>query len=455
MKFSRAALALSLSLLLVLSLLSGCVDRQRNDDKDDSPTTTDDDTPAPPPEEVKPGPYEILSKAVPATAEDVKARVDASPLPAILGFLDQSVISADFNVGLPDENGEVSETVSGSLVMDTNRMSASADVTLNTTSLADMGLDSVDLPLRLYYGSDFLGIASPELFAAETFYGVIPRDIAGQLSGTPFAKLLKLEDAALSEADRALTGIAPPPKVTAPGLVDDCAALLLEYAKGRDAELTEDGDVTAIAVPLPSADAQKLLAELASLLPEGISGLTVDFSNTLQERLDALIGGVGDSDLTFTVRDGRVQTLALADTRPVLTLSLYGETETELALHVDALLDLTLALGDGVVLSSTLGSEAPAITNLTWNSDGSFDFITYRTDITDLALQGTAIAEAGKITFDGIWFAGERGDRNPLTITLTPGGTVTAPAETKNAGELSQADIALLTLKLLSALSGR
>ena len=84
-----------------------------------------------------------------------------------------------------------------------------------------------------------------------------------------------------------------------------------------------------------------------------------------------------------------------------------------------------------------------------WEPDGALNYNSYTMDITDFALEGTASVEDGAARFDGIWYRGERGDRNPLTLTLTQGGTVASPAETKNAGALTEADLARLTLKLM------
>ncbi len=459
MKLSRKLSALTLTLLLVLSLLAGCGGR-----KTSGPDNTGD-APASTPAETKHDPYDVLSEAVAAAAEDVRARLDATPIPAVLTLFDEPALSAQFDAGFPDEDGEIFGTLSGSLIFSASDKSASdpsesgpsasADVTLSAPSLAELGVYNTDLPLKLYYGSDFFGIASPELFGTETFFGLAPRNISGQLSGTPIARLLELDDAALAEADRAFNEIGPDPDCAAPGFTDDFAAFLLEFASGRDAELTESGGVTTVAIPLPSADARRLLTALAGLLPDGITGITVDFADTLGDRLSAINQSVGDSTLSFTLEDGRLQTVVLEDTRPVLTLSLYGETGTEIAASVDTLANFTLELENGVRFDSSLGTEAPAITTLVWDADGNFDFITYRMDVTDLALHGAVSAEDGKLAYDGIWYTGERGDRNPLTFVLTPGGAVSAPAETKNAGELTQAELSRLTLSLLSALNSK
>ena len=129
--------------------------------------------------------------------------------------------------------------------------------------------------------------------------------------------------------------------------------------------------------------------------------------------------------------------------------SLYGDDDKTVGVQIQNLLDFTLTLDSDIHFDMVTHSDMPTVTNIDWKADGALYLMAYTNDVTDLCLDGTAQAEADSLRFEGIWFSGERGDRNQLTFTAGPGEAPAAPASTKNVADMSGTELYRLVSKLL------
>ena len=263
----RALAALGLCLLMLLP--AGC---EKKAPPDGGETQTAGPAPTLPPEE-KPDPGKILSDAADVTLSDLEARLDASPLPALFALLEAEALTADVDVGFPDESGELALTVAGTVVYDSAGRRAGADLVLRIPSGEG---DGAELPLSLYYGPDFVGVASEKLGQPGLYYGLVPQDLKGQLAGSAIAKLLELDDDALDEAQAALDEAGAIPALTAPGLVNSARSVLKDAAQNAELTLSESNGGTVITAALTGEEAGALLEDLAALLPPALASSPVD-----------------------------------------------------------------------------------------------------------------------------------------------------------------------------------
>ncbi len=452
MKRPRRALALLLSLLLLLSALTGC-DRGKvpagpGEDTSDSGGSTEKDGP---------DAAAIAREGVKAAFADLRERVDASRLGDILTLLGSENVTVDYSFGLPDDGGEAAILVSGKLDMNKKAGSALIDATLSGTG----GSADITLPVKLWYSPDFLGISSG-LFDDGVFYGLKPENMAGQLEGTAFAELFSLDTEALRSADEFLAEIPADVGVYKADFLSGAQSTLLSLLEGRELTVTETalngGDGYTVTAGLTAADTAKLIGDMVNLLPEGVlfygivsqDGSVVTLSDTLEKLRTGSSGAV----MSLDVAGGKLSRLwldfALEGKSCRLDAELYGEDGNSVGVIVENLFDLSLTLGPDIHFDMVTHSDMPTITNIDWKAGGELYLMSYTNDVTDLCLDGTAQAREDTLSFDGIWYSGERGDRNPLTFTASAGESApTAPAQTRNVADMGASDLYKLAARLL------
>ncbi len=459
MKHTRHALVLALSLLLTLSLLAGCGDEK---EKTDGVSADAGSTATEPPEKDLPDPGETASAAIEATFTELADRMNRSPLGTVLTLLGSENLALDFSVGVPDEQGEVSATVAGNMALNKSSGCALFDGTLS--SPGGEGEDALSIPLKLWYSPEFMGVSSP-LFRDEVFYGVAPENMASQLEGSAFARLFSLDTASLSEADRFLSTIPGNVGVYKAGFLEGVQSSLAGLMKYRALDMAEVNILRGgqslsgytVTVRLSGEEMAGLLEDVTNLLPEGVLlyGLVSDSGQvlTLKDKLEQIREEAVPTAIELTVADGKLYHLSTAYTldgveHPV-EAEFYGEDGRTVSVSVDPVFSFNLTLDGGVRFDMRTVSDTPTITTLTWDSAGGFEFITYTADVTDLCLEGTASAENGVLTYGGIWYSGERGDRNPLSLTAGIGSQIVAPTEFRNVAELDQREIYSLAASLI------
>ena len=459
MKLSRRLLALILCALLLLSALAGC-DRGggTGDTGDTGDSGTAGDTLPP---EKGPDPEALASAALKTTVSELKARIDGSRLGAYLRFLERENVAADFTVGHPDDRGDNAVISAGTLTMDQSAGTALMDFTL---SGADEAGKSVSLPMKLWYSPTFVGMSSA-LFGNDTFYGLAPQDTAAQLEGTDFAALFSLNTEALGLGDGFLSSLPGNVGVLKAGFLDGMQSSLLSLLAGREMALEpltlSHGGRTfegyAVKASLSAQEAGQLLADAANLLPEAVLlyGIVSQDERvlTVSEYLDDLRNGASGASLELDTADGRLLgfrlELALEGGASTLSGSLYGDDDRSVSVQIQNLLDFNLTLDSDIHFDMVTHSDMPTVTNMDWKADGTLELMSYTNDVTDLCLDGTATATEDALSFDGIWFSGERGDRNQLTYTAGPGEAPAAPASTKNVADMTGAELYKLVSKLL------
>ncbi len=459
MKLFRRLLALMLCALLLLSALAGCDrDGNTNDTGDTCDTGTAGGTLPP---EKGPDPEALASGALKTTVAELKARIDGSRLGAYLRFLERENVAADFTVGHPDDLGDNAVISAGTLAMNRTAGTALMDFTL---SGADGAGETVSLPMKLWYSPEFFGLSSP-LFGSDTFYGVSPQNMAAQLEGTDFAALFSLNTEALAQGDRFLDTLPGNVGVLKAGFLDGMQSSLLSLLEGRTLALEpltlSHGGQTfegyAVRAALTAQEAGQLLADAANLLPEAVLlyGIVSQDERvlTVSEHLDKLRTGASGATLELDAADGRLLgfrlELTLEGGTSTVSGTLYGDDDRSVSVEIQDLLDFTLTLDSDLRFDMVTHSDMPTVTNIDWKADGALELMAYTNDVTDLCLDGTATVTEDALSFDGIWFSGERGDRNQLTFTAGPGEAPAAPANTKNVADMSAAELYKLVSKLL------
>ena len=456
MKLSRRLLALGLSALLLLSALAGCDRAGKPDDTGDTGSSV---STAPP--EKGPDPEALATEALKTTAAELKARIDSSRLGAYLRFSEQENVAADFTVGLPDDRGDNALTAAGTVAMNRAAGTALTEVTLTGTDEAGAALS---LPLRFWYSPEFTGMGSA-LFDNDTFYGFAPQNMAEQLEGTDFAELFSLNTEALARGGSFLASVPGNVGILKAGFLDGIQSSLLSLLAGRELtaekrQLSHGGrsfEGYAVRASLTGQEAGQLVADAANLLPEAVLlyGIVSQDERvlTVSDHLDALRTGAKGAELELDTADGRLLSfrlvISLEDGDSAVEGSLYGDDDKTVSVQIQNLLDFTLTLDNDIHFEMVTHSDMPTVTNIDWKADGALYLMAYTNDVTDLCLDGTAQAEADSLRFEGIWFSGERGDRNQLTFTAGPGEAPAAPASTKNVADMSGTELYRLVSKLL------
>ncbi len=442
MKRFPKLIPLLLSVLLVLSLVSGC---------EKTPSGTPSGTPngdhgggtADNQSSVSgPDALDALEDAIDKTRDDLKARFGASDPGKAWELLSSPAFTAEYSAEKTSDDGESKSTVTGTAVQDRD----------SGTALVTNRYEPEGYGLSLTYSPDFVGVASRELFGSDVFYGVDPKDMSSQLSGTPFSGIFSLDEAGLGGIDGFLSALPEDAGVYGASFLDGAASALKSFLAGKElsADSAEDPRTfTAVLTPAETAD---LMGRLADLMPEGIMGYGMvsgdDSVLGFRETIEKLRSSASDTPVSFTVSDGRLRHISAsaADGAYSLEVELYGDSGSLLSVSLDPVLSFTLDLGDGVDFDMFTSWCYGSTTTLDWANDGKFDYITYSTDITTLALEGTLNVSDSSLSYDGIWFTGERGDRDALTFTVTRGGTVPPPAETKSLADLTEAELEKMIL---------
>ncbi len=361
-------------------------------------------------------PKEVILAAFDASEADLKSRFAASRLNDLSKLANLASFTARYALGIPDDSGELLGTAEGTLTYE--RLSGRASLTV---SLPDLGFDG-----ELYYSPEFLGFTSDKL-RGDVYYGLVPSDMASQLEGTPFAELFELDLDSVRELDALLESVPTDIGVYREGAPDAALRLTRELIESMTLELAETSggyELTGEISPDALAD---YLDSLAALIP------ALDAEAAVEE----IRASAAPARAAFTVYDGKLTHLAAEFEDYRLDAELYGGDGSTISVALDPLFTLELSLSGGV----TLSVRSDSVTDLDWAEDGAFTFITSRNDITDLALEGSLAATDTTLDFDGIWYSGERGDRNPLTLSLASGGEVTEPSATRDIGELTTRDL--------------
>ena len=456
MKLSRRLPVLILCVLLLLSALTGC---DRPGGPDDTGGTGSTDSASPP--DSGPDAEALVSDAVRTTAAELKARIEGSRLGALLRFLEQENVAAEFSLGLPDDAGDNAVTVTGTMEMNRSAGTALTDLTL---SGADEKGGEITLPLKFWYSPSFLGMGS-ELFGNDTFYGLAPQNMASQLEGTEFAELFSLDEQALEQADEFLASVPGNVGVFKAGFLDGMQSSLLSLLKDRaltakKSELSHGGQTFegyAVTASLTAQEAGQLVADAANLLPEAVLlyGIVSQDERvlTVSDHLDTLRTGASGATLELDVADGRLirfrLSFSLNGGTSTVEGSLYGEDDRSVSVQIQDLLDFTLTLDSDLHFDMVTHSDMPTVTNFDWKAGGELYLMAYTNDVTDLCLDGTAQAQEDSLRFEGIWYSGERGDQNLLSFTAGPGEAPTAPSNTKNVADMSGSELYKLVSKLL------
>lgn len=402
---------------------------------------------------VEPTPAEILSAALDATYEDLTARFEASPLAGFKGMVSQGALTAEYDITVPDDQGDPLGSFSGTAVLDTAR----------GTMRAGCALPPDGTSLELWYSPEFCGI-SGQVFKDGAFYGLRPYGLREQLEGTDLAGLFELDMDAVSRLDEILGRIPGDVGLIALPEFDSLIAATKDALEKADltaekAELERGGrkmEGLTCSATLSAGELADYLGELAARMPGAriVYGLITgqDSVTGLDAALEEIRGSGAQVPVRFTVAEGKLWHISAEYRQDGSTVyveaELYGDSGSAVELTVEPYFRLSLDLSDGVVL--TIDGESK--TDLNWSADGTLEFITYRYDITDLCLEGKLTAENGRVSYDGIWYSGERGDRNPMTLRTSPGGTAVEPQVTKNLAELSTRQLYETLLKLIFGL---
>lgn len=411
---------------MLLTMLAGCGDNEETPPPTSGPEPTQQQDPTEPP---GPTPNEILSAAFEASMGDLRARFDASPLSRLTGLTGEGSRTVEFDTSMPEENNL---HLTGTLIADS--ASGMADLTL---TFPDAGLTAL-----CHYDSEFLGVSLEKLFGDKRYYGLRPYGITQQLEGSAFASILELDMNAIAQLDEALSAIPREKRPASAPLLDTFTALALDYI-GKAELKTEGDEFSCVLTSRELAEFLKKYAESCPVLEDvfAVLGGTGD--------LDAVLASIekdgADTALTFLVAGERVRHISAEYKKPdgtvYLEAELYGVTGDLLSVTLEPYFTLELTLNGGVHMALNTSTGDGADTSLNWAADGTLDFITYSNDVTNLALEGTLTVDGGNMRYEGIWFSGNRGDRNPITLTVAPGGEVKVPEETVSLAELSEREI--------------
>lgn len=390
-------------------------------------------------EEIKEAaPAELLSAALEGTRTDLEERFGASMLAGFSGMAENKALTAMVDVSFPDELGEIAGSITGSAVFDGITGQARADLVISTD----------DTPLGVYYSPEFMGVSCEKVFGDGTYYGLRPYGFYEQLNGSALAELVDLDMDSVRKLDEILESVPKDVNVFTAPEMDRIFKVLHELIEKvelttQDTTITRGGrelrgkDYKAV---LSSDELADILTQMATAMPDWVLvyglGTGDDSAAAVSEAAEAIRRSGMETPVTFTVVDGKLLHVSAQYKKDGGTVYLeaefYGDNGSTLRLTVEPVFSLTLDLAAGV--SAEVNAEST--TKLDWATDGGLEFITYRGDVTDLCLEGTLTAEEGRVSFDGIWYSGERGDRNPLKISTTPGGQVSVPESMTNITEL-------------------
>lgn len=456
--FKKRTLQRVLALLVCAALLAfagGCADEE-------VPGT--EDTAGAGPTETRgqpevPAPAQVLSEALDAARADLEERFAVSPLSGLKGLTDRGAITADIDITVPDEKGEPAGSLAGTVVYSAVSGEARASLTLS----------GEDIPLELYYGPEFLGVSCAKLFKDGAFYGLRPYGLTEQLAGSALADLVKLDMDAVAELDALLDSVPKDVNVFTAPEVDQMFRAAHELIgklayTTQEVTLTRGGEElrgTEFKTVLSAGELADFLKRLSTALPDWVLvyglGTGDDSAAAVDEALEAIRQSGIETPLTLTVADGRLCHLS-AEYAEVggtvyLEAELYGDNGATILVTAEPGFSFTLDLSVGAVMELNVMDDVGSSTKFGWTPEGEFEFITYRGDITDLALDGTLTASEGRVSYEGIWYSGERGDRNPLKLSTTPGGAVTPPETTRNITELSARELYTALMKAIISLA--
>lgn len=433
-KTGKRLLAALMCAAALLTCLAGCGEDRPAGSELTGPVRTGPVTP-------EATPRERLTAAVDKTMADLEARLDASLLAGLRGLTADDAITADVTVGFPDEAGEVLGTLSGKAVFNAGTGEARADLVISTD----------EMPLNIYYGPEFTGVSCKKLFGNETFFGLRPYGLTEQLQGSALAELIELDMDAVAQLDALLASVPQdvnvftlPEKAQIENAVHELIAKLTLTA-AADTVTVGGRELTGerFDAVIPAGDMADFLKALANALPEWVLayglGTGDDSAAAVDEALEALRQSGMETKVSFTVAEGKLRSFGAEYAENASTTwvsaNLYGDNGETVTVTMEPCFAFTLDLHAGVLME--LSVPQGQTTKLDWAGDGSLSFITYAGDYTDFALEGTLTAEGGSLRYDGIWYSGERGDRNVLTVSTTPGGEITPPADTRNITELT------------------
>lgn len=415
------AVYILLTAVMLITALAGC--GEHGGEPTDAPDPTIDTRPV-----SGPTPNEILLAAFDASMGEVKARFDASPLSRLSVLAGSGSRTVEFDTSLPEEK----LAFSGTLIVDS--AAGMGDLTLNIPDL--------ELTALCHYNSEFLGVSCKNVFGDDRYYGLRPYGLAEQLQGSAIASMLELDMDAIARLDAALDAVPRGERPVSAPLYDTFVELVGGIIE--KAVLTvKDGSFTTTLSSAELAGFLRSFSEKCPSLGELFNSLggTGDFDSTISS-VEA--GGV-DTVLTFEVSGDRVRHVSAEYKKPdgtiYLEAELYGETGDLLRVTLEPYFNLELTLNEDVHLALDVTGDPGSKTTLDWAADGTLSFITYSSDVTTLALDGTLTFEGDKARYDGIWFSGNRGDRNPITLTVIPGGEVKVPEDTVPLTSLTERDI--------------
>lgn len=417
----RRTAFLLLSASILIAVLSGC--GSGGDTPATGPGPSSDAQPT-----LGPAPNEVLADAFEASMGDLRARFEASPLSRFSGLTGGGSRTVEFETSVPEDN----LSFSGVLVAD--NASGMADLTL---AFPEAGLTAL-----CHYDSEFMGVSCKEIFGDGRWYGLRPYGLTEQLEGSALASMLELNMEAVTRLDEALSSIPREERPDSAPLLDAFAALTRDLIENTKPEVKEE-NFTVVLTAHELAGYLRKLVERCPVLREIYTFL--GGTEGLDEVIDSIENGGVDTALTFRVSGDRVRHVSAEYKRPdgtvYLEAELYGDAGNLLRVTVEPCFNLELTLDTDVHMMLNTYTGDGSTTTLDWAADGAFNFITYSTDITALALDGTLTVNDGSMSYEGIWFSGNRGDRNPLTLTSVPGGEVKIPEETASLTELTEREI--------------
>lgn len=444
MRKLRSVLALILCASALLMCLSGCVNK---DDNVGPGTPPDEDRPV---EDDKNDPAELLSSALSATKEDLEQRFVSSPLSGLTGITSDNAVTAEFDVSFPDEGGSAAGSVTGNAVLNTH----SGEV------LADCSMSANGIPFSVYYGPEFAGISSEELFGDGTLYGLRPYGLVDQLSGSALAELVKLDMDAVAELDGILNSIPKDVNVFTAPFMDKVFNATKDLVNGLSLKLTEtaitrggkEQSAYSLSASVPSDKLADYLKSLANALPEGLLlygiGSGDGSAAAVDEALESIRQSGASTPITFTVSDGKLYHISAeyrTDEGAVqLEAELYGDNGKTVLVVAEPYFSVSIDLSDGVSMKAYTGSDV----SLDWAPGGEFT-LTASDGGTDLGLEGTFTADGGRLSYNGVWYTGGRDSALPLKFVTSPGGQVSAPENTSNLSELTSRQLYSILMKVI------
>lgn len=418
-KSYRKSLSLLLSAALLIACLAGC-------NRTEVPPASGGSEPTETQGEPEPDPREVLSPAFQGAMDDVRARYDASRLPALMELFESQTLTVDFTSPAAEESPSLSGTLTSDL----------------EAGMADLALSSPELALEAlaHYDSEFIGISSEAIFGDQRYYGLRPYGLREQLEGSALASMLKIDMEELSRLDEAIGALPAYERAPSGPILDPFTACSLELIRELDWSVEKDSYSATLSPAQLAGFLRKLLDSSPALraLCASLGG-----TESPDDAIAAIESGGADTTLTLTVSGGRVRHISAKYNKPdgtiYLEVELYGESGELLLVTLEPYFNLELTLGDGEHLSMHI-TDGETV-KLDWAANGALDFIAYANDITDLALDGMLTLADGALSYDGVWTSGNAGVQNPLTLRCVSGGEVRVPEDTVPLTSLTERDI--------------